>query len=228
MPITDWPVAERPREKLLERGPEALSDAELLAIFLRTGTAGHSALDLARQMLTHYPNLSTLLNADALALCKLSGMGPAKYAQLQAALELGKRYLYSEIKSQPKLSNPEQTRQYLTAKLRGYPYEVFAIVYLDNQHQVLGYEELFRGTINEACIYPREVVTQCLKKQAAAIIFAHNHPSGLAEPSKADQAITARLQQALSLIDIQVLDHLIIAGSRWVSMAQRGLLEPST
>lgn len=224
MAITDWPASERPREKLLEKGPEALSDAELLAIFLRTGVAGCSAVDLARQLLESFGGLRPLLTADIKDFCAHNGLGPAKYSQLQAVLEMAKRHLATELDRGDALSNPAITRQYLLARLRDKHQEVFACLFLDNRHRVICFEELFQGTIDGASVYPREVVQRALKHNAAAVIFAHNHPSGVAEPSRSDEDITSRLIDALRLVDIRVLDHCVIGDGEVVSFAERGLI----
>lgn len=224
MGIRDWPAGERPREKLLEKGAGALSEAELLAIFLRTGVKGKSAVDLAREMLKHFGSLRALLAADQQALCALPGMGPAKYAQLQATLEMARRHLGEDLKRGKPLSDPAATRKYLTARFRDMPYEVFACLYLDNRHRVIAFEELFRGTIDGASVHPREVVRQALKHNGAAVIFAHNHPSGVAEPSDADRRLTQRLKDALALVDIRVLDHFVVGDGEVASFAERGWL----
>ena len=224
MPITDWPRAERPREKLLSRGPVALSDAELLAIFLRTGINGKTAVDLARDLLTRYQCLRTLLDQDAQELCRNPGIGVTKYTQFQAALELGRRYLEARLRRDVALASPADTRDYLKARLRAYPHEVFACLFLDNRHRVICFEELFTGTIDGASVHPREVVRRAIYHNAAALIFAHNHPSGVAEPSHSDRQITQRLQDALGLIDVRVLDHLVVGDAEVVSFAERGLL----
>lgn len=224
MPISDWPKAERPREKLLSRGPQALSDAELLAIFLRTGVPGQSAVSLARQLIREYGGLRALLDADQRRFCATRGLGSAKYAQLQAVLELARRQLAEGLSRGNALQNPADTHTYLSARLRDVPYEVFACLFLDTRHRVIACDELFRGTIDGAHIHPREVVRQALRHNAAAVIFAHNHPSGVAEPSEADQRITRRLRDALALIEVRVLDHLIIGDGPAVSFAQRGLI----
>lgn len=224
MGIRDWPEAERPREKLLQKGAGALSEAELLAIFLRTGVKGKSAVDLARQMLEHFGGLRTLLSADQKALCELPGMGPAKFAQLQAALEMARRHLGESLKRGKPLTDPAATRRYFIAQFRDLPYEVFACLYLDNRHRVIAFEELFRGTIDGASVHPREVVRSALKHNAAALVFAHNHPSGVAEPSDADRRLTQRLKDALALVDIRVLDHFVVADGEVVSFAERGWL----
>lgn len=224
MPITDWPLAERPREKLLQRGAEALSDAELLAIFLRTGTRGKTAVDLARDVLSHFRGLRGLLTASQQDFCTLAGLGQAKYVQLQAALELVQRHLGETLKREQSLTSPAASRAFLQAKLRDYPYEVFAILFLDNRHRVIQFEILFRGTINGASVHPREVVQRVLHHNAAAVILAHNHPSGVAEPSAADRQITQRLQQSLALIEVQVLDHIIIGDGEVMAFSERGWL----
>jgi DNA repair protein RadC len=223
MAITDWPAGERPREKLLMRGPEALTDAELLAIFLRTGVKGKTAVDLARELLQCFGGLRTLLNADKQLFCAQNGLGEAKYAQLQAVLEMGRRHLYEIIKRDDVLSCPEDTRRYLTTRLRDNLSEVFACLFLDNRHRVIQYEVLFNGTIDGASVHPREVVKRVLHHNAAAVILAHNHPSGLAEPSQADQQLTQRLVKALALVDVRVIDHIVV-GDGVVSFAERGLL----
>ena len=224
MGIRDWPAGERPREKLLLKGAASLSEAELLAIFLRTGVKGKSAVDLARQMLKQFGSLRALLAADQKTLCALPGMGPAKYAQLQAGIEMARRHLGEALERGKPLTDPAATRRYLTARFRDMPYEVFACLYLDNRHRVIAFEELFRGTIDGASVHPREVVRQTLARNSAAVILAHNHPSGVPEPSQADELITQRLRDALALVDVRVLDHLIVGGERCLSFAERGLL----
>ena len=224
MPISDWPEQERPREKLLQRGAAALSDAELLAIFLRTGTKGSTAIDLAYQLLDEFTSLRQLFSASLENFTCVPGLGPVKYVQLQAVLELSKRYLDETIKRQCALSCPDDTRKYFKSQLRDRSYEVFAAVFLDNRHQVICFEELFKGTIDGASVYPREVVKKALQHNAAALIVAHNHPSGVAEPSQADEHITARLKQALELVDIRLLDHLIVGDGEIVSLAERGVV----
>jgi len=224
MSITEWPEEERPREKLLTRGDQALTDAELLAIFLRTGVQGRSAVDLARELLAKLGGLRGLFSADEKGFCKVKGLGRAKYAQLQAVLALSRRYLEEEIKGRDLLTNPEATRNYLKARLHHQVREVFSCVFLDNRHRVIRCEELFMGTIDGASVHPREVVRRALELQAAAVIFAHNHPSGVTEPSKADLRITQRLKDALALVDVRVLDHLIIGEGDPASLAEQGLL----
>jgi DNA repair protein RadC len=224
MAITDWPEDERPREKLLERGAPALTDAELLAIFLRTGVPGKTAVDLARDLLAAFGGLVGLMAADERRFCNAKGLGRAKYAQLQAVMELSRRYLMHRVVEQDVLTSPEATRDYLKLKLHGLPHEVFACLFLDNRHRVIRYEELFRGTIDGASVHPREVVRKAIETNAAAVIFAHNHPSGVAEPSQADLRITQKLKDALALIEVRVLDHLIVGEGRGTSLAERGLL----
>ncbi len=224
MPIVDWPEAERPREKLLQRGADALTDAELLAIFLRTGTKGLSAIDLAYKILNEFSSLRNLFNASLEDFSKIKGVGPAKYVQLQAVLEMSSRHLKETIEKQSAITSPHDTRQFLKSQLRDRSYEVFAAIFLDNRHQVIKFEELFRGTIDGASVYPREVVKKALKYNAAAMIVAHNHPSGIAEPSHADEQITQRLNKALALVDIRLLDHLVIGEGEVISLAERGIL----
>jgi DNA repair protein RadC len=224
MAITDWPVDERPREKLLIKGPEALSDAELLAIFLRTGITGMTAVDLSRHLLTRFNGLRPLLEASQAEFCEHLGLGPAKFAQLQAVLEMGRRHLQQALDKPNAFTDPNTVRQYLSSRLRHLPHEVFACLFLDNQHRLITYEELFRGTIDGASVYPREIVKKVLSHNAAAVIFAHNHPSGVAEPSNSDERITHKLQQALQLVDVRVLDHFIVGDNDVLSMAERGLL----
>jgi len=222
--ITDWPTAERPREKLLSRGPQALSDAELLAIFLRTGVRGKTAVDLARELLGEYGGLRALLEAGCQDFCQANGLGLAKYAQLQAVLEMGRRHLYETLQRGDALGSPADTRRFLLARLRDYPHEVFACLFLDNRHRVIEFTEMFRGTLDGTSVHPREVVKQALALNAAAVIFSHNHPSGVAEPSQADHHLTRRLRDALGLVDIRVLDHIIIGDGYTVSLAERGQL----
>ena len=223
MTITDWPANERPREKLLSRGADALSDAELLAIFLRTGVSGLTAVDLARELLTEFGGLKSLLAASETEFCNQHGLGRAKFAQLQAVLEMARRHLMESMQRGDALCSPQDTRHYLSSQLQGYPHEVFACLFLDNRNRVISFDKMFYGTIDGASVYPREVVKLALKKNAAAVIFAHNHPSGVAEPSGADEQITHKLKEALALVDIRVLDHLIV-GDTVVSFAERGLI----
>jgi len=223
MPITDWPFSERPREKLLLKGANSLSDAELLAIFLRTGIQGKSAVMLARELLSNFGSLRSLLTSTQVDFCSHKGLGPAKYAQLQAVLEMAKRHLGEELKRDISINSPEDTRHYIQSLLRDYSYEVFGCLMLDNKHRVIVFRELFKGSINSASVYPREVVKQALSDNAAAVILAHNHPSGVAEPSQSDIHITQRLSKALELVDIRVLDHLVV-GDDVVCFSERGLI----
>ena len=220
--IPNWPEQERPREKLLIKGAMALSDAELLAIFLRTGTQGKNVIELAREIITHFGSLNRLFSATEKEFCSIRGLGRAKYVQLKACLEMSQRYLSEQILTQDALENPNQVKEYLQSRLKGKLNEVFAAIFLDNQHRVITFEELFFGTINASSVHPRVVVQQCLKHNAAAVIIAHNHPSGVAEPSLSDIDITKTLKSALNLIDVRLLDHLVIASHQVISLAERG------
>jgi DNA repair protein RadC len=222
MAITDWPMGERPREKLLAQGPATLSDAELLAIFLRTGVAGKSAVELARDMLTRFGGLIPLLQADQKQFCSQLGMGPVKYAQLQAVLELARRHLSERLQRNDIFTSPKAVESYLRLQLQGEPRELFVGLFLDSQHRLIRYEELFKGTLDSAAVYPREVVKRALQLNAGALIVAHNHPSGVAEPSKADELITRRLKASLALVDVRLLDHLVVGMGEVVSLAERG------
>jgi DNA repair protein RadC len=222
--IVDWPEGERPREKLLMRGAPALSDAELLAIFLRTGVTGKSAVDLARDLLGKYGSLTRLFAAEVTDFCTVKGMGPAKFVQLQAVLEMSRRALREELQRGDSLNSPRVVRDYLQLLLAGRQQEVFLVLFLDTQHRVIAFEELFQGTLNQTSVYPREVVRRALTHNAAAVILAHNHPSGVAEPSQADQLLTNALKQALALVDVRVLDHFVVAAGQTLSFAERGLL----
>ncbi|HSE12462.1 MAG TPA: DNA repair protein RadC [Rudaea sp.] len=224
MSIRDWPAEERPREKLLARGAAALSDAELLALFLGSGGRGRTAVDVGRDLLGAHGGLKPLLELEGSELARQPGIGPAALSRLQAALELGRRYLASDLHRTDALTHPAACADYLRARIGAYPYEVFACVFLDNRHRVIACEELFRGSIDGASVHPREVVRRCLAHNAAAVIFAHNHPSGVAEPSQADRDITRHLQQALKLIEVRVLDHFIIGCGTPLSLAERGWL----
>jgi len=223
MSIREWPAGERPREKLLSRGSGALSDAELLAVLLGSGSRGKDAVALGRELLTQAGSLGALLGKPESQI-RSRGLGPAKRARLVAALELARRSLSEQLMERPALANPKDSGNYLRAQLRHLPYEVFACLYLDNRHRVLAFEELFRGTVDGASVHVREVVRACLRHNACAVIFAHNHPSGVAEPSAADRAITQDLGRALQLVGVRVLDHLVIGSGEPVSMAARGLL----
>jgi DNA repair protein RadC len=222
--IGEWAEADRPREKLLQQGAAALSDAELLAILIRTGVKGKSAIDVARDLLKEFGGFRGLIEADAGSVCNCQGIGTAKYAQIRASLELFERYLLENLSRGNAISDPRETRRFLQGKLRRYTREVFACLYLDNQHRLIKFEELFYGTIDGASVHAREVVKSALDHNAAAVIFAHNHPSGLAEPSQADRRITDRLKSALLLVDIRVLDHMIVGDGEVISFAERGYL----
>lgn len=224
MAIPDWPESERPREKLLKNGVASLSDAELLALFLRTGIAGKSAVDLARELLIRFDSLTGLFAADQSAFCQLPGMGPAKFAQLQAVVEMARRALREELKKGDAMSSPKSVRDYLRLSLEGKKHEIFVGIFLDAQNRTIATEELFNGTLTQTSVYPREVVKRALHHNAAAMIFAHNHPSGVAEPSQADEILTQSLKQALALVDVKVLDHFIIGGGNAMSFAERGLI----
>lgn len=224
MAITDWPEGERPREKLLQQGVTALSDAELLAIFLRVGVTGKSAVDLARDLLTRFGSLNGIFSAGLDEISAVNGMGTSKFTQLQAIFEMSRRALKEQMRARDVLTSPQQVRDYLCLKLGGLTREVFVVLFLDAQNRVLAYEELFSGTLTQTSVYPREVVKRALHHNSASVIFAHNHPSGIAEQSRADELLTAALKQALALIDIRVLDHFVVAGNTTLSFAERGLL----
>ena len=226
MAITDWPENERPRERLLALGPQALSDAELLAIFLRVGVKGKSAVDLARELLGRFDgSLARLIDASPKALAKLPGLGPAKAVQLAATLEFARRALQDSMQDRDLLGSPSAVRDWLRLKLGGLPHEVFGALWLDARNRLIAWDELFRGTLTQASVYPREVVKQALAHNAAAAILAHNHPSGRAEPAAADERLTRSLKEALALVDVRVVDHFIIAGRATpLSFAERGLL----
>lgn len=223
MSIRNWPEGERPREKLLARGSAALSDAELLAVLLGSGVRGKDAIALGRELLAGAGSLGALLGRPDQGI-RAPGLGPAKRSRIAAALELARRSLAEQLAERPSLGNPRDSGDYLRARLRHLPYEVFGCLYLDNRHRVLAFEELFRGTVDGASVHPREVVRACLQHNACAVILAHNHPSGVAEPSAADRAITHELRNALQLVGVRVLDHLVIGHGEPVSMAARGLL----
>lgn len=222
MSIRDWPAAERPREKLLEHGSASLSDAELLAIFLRTGVSGKSAVDLARHLLNEFGSLRALLEADLEAFCRQLGLGPAKFSQLQAVLEMGRRHLAERLRRDSALESPQAVRDYLKSLLRHEPHEVFGCLFMDSKHRMLAFEVLFRGSIDSASVYPRQVVKRALAHNAAAVIFCHNHPSGICEPSQADRTLTQRLTEALDLIEVRVLDHFIVGDGEPLSMVEYG------
>ncbi|KZK65042.1 hypothetical protein A1L58_09530 [Shewanella baltica] len=222
MGIKDWPEGEGPRDKLLQKGAGQLSDAELLAVLLRNGLAGLNAVDLARSLISEVGGLRNLLCAPRNQVCRLPGVGPVKYAQLQAAAELARRVAQENLQRGQVLTNPDLTRDYLMRQLADRSYEVFAVLLLDSQHRVIQFVELFRGTIDSASVYPREVVSLVLEKKAAAVIVCHNHPSGIAEPSQADRRITERLKNALATIDVSLLDHMVVGDREIVSFAERG------
>jgi DNA repair protein RadC len=224
MGIADWPEDERPRERLLKLGAAALSEAELLAIFLRTGIAGKSAVELGRDLLDRFGSLHRLFAAPLEDVAAIRGLGPAKYVQLQAVVEMARRALAEQIQDRDAMSSPQTVRDYLRLSLGARPHEVFVAMFLDAQNRLLGCEELFRGTLTQTSVYPREVVKTALRYNAAGVIFAHNHPSGVAEPRRADELLTQTLKQALSLVEIKTLDHFIVAGSKTISFAERGLI----
>ncbi len=224
MSIKEWPAHERPRERLLKLGAKHLSDAELLAIFLRTGIKGRSAVELAREVLDSLGGVNGLLKADQKAFCQINGLGPAKFAQLSAVLELAGRYVIEDLKKGDVMDSPEKTRYYLSTKLRHEKQEVFAVLFLDNRHRVIQYEALFYGSIDGASVYPRIVAQRSLELNAAALILAHNHPSGINEPSHADKHITERLKTTLASLDIRVLDHVIVGDGEAYSFAEHGLI----
>ena len=224
MAINDWPEDDRPREKLLARGPGSLSDAELLAIFLRTGTRGKSAVDLARALLGKFGSLAGIVGASREAFCDVPGLGSAKYAQLHAATEFTRRALAAEMKAGLNLSSPTAVRDFLRLSIQNRQVEVFVGLFLDAQNRVIAVEELFSGTLTQTSVFPREVVRRALHHNAAGVIFAHNHPSGVAEPSHADETLTQALKEALALIDVRVLDHFVVGRGATLSFAERGLL----
>jgi DNA repair protein RadC len=224
MAITDWPLAERPREKLLAQGVSALSDAELLAVFLRVGVSGKSAVDLGRDLLQCFGSLTGIFSASQAELSQVRGMGFSKYVQLQAIFEMSRRALKESMQGQDALSSPQHVRDFLRLKLASLPYEMFMVLFLDAQNKLISADELFRGSLTQTSVYPREVVKHALQHNAASVILAHNHPSGLAQQSQADELITQQLKQALALIDVRVLDHFIVAGNATFSFAERGLL----
>ena len=222
--IKHWPETERPRERLLGAGPAGLSDAEILAVLLGRGVAGLSAVDIARSLLGRFRGIRGVLNASARDLQLVRGVGPGRAALLLAARESSRRYFEATLSPGRSIGSPGDSREFLLARLRDRPYEVFCCLFLDNRHRVLAFEELFRGTLDNTTVYPREVVKQALAHNAGAVILAHNHPSGVAEPSEADQLITRRIRSALDLVDIRLLDHFVIGDGLCVSLASRGLL----
>lgn len=224
MAITDWPAQERPREKLLSSGVVALSDAELLAIFLRVGVPGKTAVDLARDLLQHFKSLNGIFSANLIDIQEVHGMGVSKYCQLQAVLEMSKRALGESLQQTDSFCSPAQVRQYLQLQLSSLQREVFGIMFLDAQHRLITYETLFQGSLMQTSVYPREVVKRALALNAAALILSHNHPGGVAKPSLADEQLTQSLKQALDLVDIKVLDHIVVAGQSTFSFSEMGLI----
>ncbi len=224
MSLKDLPADLRPREKLLARGPAALGDAELLALLLRTGYKGRGVFELAQQVLDAFGGVAGLLHADAAALARIKGLGPAKRAELAAVLELARRALAQPLRAAPVFDAPQQVKDYVALQLGQRPQEVFAVLFLDGQHRLIATEELFHGTLGQTSVYPREVVRRALHHNAGAVVLAHNHPSGMAEPSRADEFLTQALKSALKLVDVQVLDHLVVGQGQVVSFAERGLL----
>lgn len=224
MAIREWPKHERPREKLIARGAEALSDAELIAVVLGSGVRGRSAVEVARDLICKFGSVRQLLRAEKREFSGALGVGPARYALLRAALELARRHHLEALRIGPLMSSPQMTRDFLLAQLRDRPYEVFCCLHLDSRHRLITFEELFRGTVDGASVHPREVVRQALANNSAALIFAHNHPSGVAEPSPADELITRQLRDSLALVDVRVLDHIVVGDGACVSFAERGLI----
>lgn len=224
MAITDWPANERPREKLLEQGAETLSDAELLAIFLRVGVVGKSAVDLARDLLNRFGSLNDIFAATENELSQVHGIGSSKYVQLQAIFEMSRRALNEQMQQRDVFQSPQQVRDYLVLRLGALTREVFLVLFLDAQNRLNATEEMFSGTLMQTSVYPREVVKRAIHHNAASVIFAHNHPSGVAQQSSADELLTSQLKQALALVDVRVLDHFIVAGNQTLSFAERGLL----
>ncbi len=222
--MKDIPTALRPREKLLSLGPAALADAELLALLLRTGMKGLGVLQLAEKVLSDLGGLPGLLQADTSRLGRIKGLGPAKRSELIAVMELARRSLHTDLQSQPVFSNPQAVKDFLQMQLGSRPHEVFAVLFLDAQHRLIAFEELFRGTLSQTSVYPREVVKQALAHNAGAVILTHNHPSGVLEPSRADELLTQTLKSSLQLIDVRVLDHIVVSRSACLSFAERGLL----
>jgi DNA repair protein RadC len=223
MAISDWPLAKRPRERLLAEGAETLVDAELLAVLLRTGVRGKNAVELGSELLARFGSITGLLSAGA-ELLDIKGLGEAKTAQFAAAIELARRAMREELSERPELTSPGAVRDYLRLALGRREHEVFVCIWLDAQHKVVGVEEPFRGTLTQTSVYPREIVKKALARNAAAVIFAHNHPSGVAQPSQADELLTRNLKEALALVEVKVLDHFIVAGNQAISFAERGLL----
>lgn len=224
MLLKDLPEDARPREKLLARGPGALSDAELLALLLRSGIPGKNALQMGQELVDNFGGVAGLLHTSPQALKSIKGLGPAKRAELAAVLELARRALVQELQEKPLFTTPQAVRDYLQLQLGSRPHEIFAVLFLDSQHRLIALEELFRGTLTQTSVYPREVVVRALALQAASVVLAHNHPSGEARPSRADEALTQTLKAALGLVDVRVLDHFVVTSTQAVSMAELGLL----
>lgn len=224
MSIRDWPSAERPREKLLKNGPQTLSEAELLAVLLQSGTRGQSALDIARRLLAEFGSLRDLLTADRAKVCAARGLGPSRFVTLQAAVELARRHHQQVMMNGSAIADPSALREFVRVRLRDLTHEVFCCVYLDNRHRVIAFQELFRGTIDWTSVHPREVIKEALARNAAAVILAHNHPSGNPEPSQADELITRRLKDALGLVEIRLIDHLVVADRSCISLAEQGVI----
>jgi len=224
MPIRDWPKSERPRERLLARGPEALSDAELLAVIIGSGLRGRSALDVARELIAAFGSIRGLLQADSRECLRMQGLGPARFALLRAGVELARRHHLDALQARPVVPSEKPLKEFLIAQLRDRPYEVFCCLHLDSRHRLITFEELFRGTVDGAAVHPRELVRQAVAHNSTAVILAHNHPSGVAEPSHADELITRRVRDSLALIDVRVLDHIVVGDGTCVSFAERGLL----
>ena len=224
MLLKDLPQDARPREKLIARGPGALSDAELLALLLRTGLPGKNALQMGQELVDTFGGLGGLLHTSADALKKIKGLGPAKRAEIVAVLELARRALTSQLKEKPMFASPQAIRNYLQLQLGGRDHEIFAVMFLDTTHRLIVLEEMFRGTLSQTSVYPREVVVRALALNAASVVLAHNHPSGVAQPSRADESITQTLKAALALVDVRVLDHFIVTATEAVSMSELGLM----
>ena len=224
MLLKDLPQDARPREKLLARGPAALSDAELLALLLRTGLPGKNALQMGQELLNNFGGVAGLLHTGAEALKCIKGLGPAKRAEIVAVLELARRALAEELKEKALFSTPQAVRDYLQLQLGSRPHEIFAVLFLNSQNRLIALEEMFRGTLTQTSVYPREVVIRALALNAASVVLAHNHPSGAAQPSRADEMLTQTLKTALALVDVRVLDHFVVTASQSVSMAELGLL----
>lgn len=224
MSIRNWPLADRPRERLIELGAQALSDGELLAVLIGCGNRGRTAVDLAHDLIRVFGSIREFLTAEPSKCLDQLGIGPARYAALQAALELARRHYHEPLQVGPPFTAPDAAREFLLTQLRDRPFEVFCCLYLDNRHRLIAFEELFRGTVDSAAVHVREVVRSALAHNASAVIFAHNHPSGIAEPSTADQLVTRRLKGALASVDIRVLDHFIVGDTTCLSFADRGLL----